>query len=175
MENVKFILSSILLVVLIAGAVYWAVFTIEPGSEHANRERQEKLEEKNEALEKEITELRNELAALKSEQGEPKPTAATTAPTPAPTVYKHQTLINELQKLIDDKVTMREKSKGTRVGTVQKFLNLYFGTNKKVDNDFGATTKADLIKFQQAVRTTADGVASTSTFQKMIEWLKKQG
>ncbi|HYD90300.1 MAG TPA: peptidoglycan-binding domain-containing protein, partial [Flavobacterium sp.] len=83
-------------------------------------------------------------------------------------------LINELQKLIDDNIFMKEKSSGTRVGTVQTFLNLYNNTSKRVDNDYGAGTKADVIKFQKAVGLTADGEAGPNTYRKMIEWLKKQ-
>ncbi|MCE9548824.1 peptidoglycan-binding protein [Candidatus Nomurabacteria bacterium] len=69
---------------------------------------------------------------------------------------------------------MKEKSRGTRVGTVQTFLNIYNGTTKKVDNDYGAGTKADVIKFQKAVGLTADGEAGPSTFAKMIDWLETQ-
>ena len=70
---------------------------------------------------------------------------------------------------------MKVGSKGTRVGTVQNFLNLYFKTSKKIDNDFGATMKADVIKFQKAVGLTADGQTGPTTYLKMIDWLKKQG
>jgi peptidoglycan hydrolase-like protein with peptidoglycan-binding domain len=99
----------------------------------------------------------------------------TTTPTKPTTVtYKHQSLINDLQKLVTDKVFMKVGSQGTRVGTVQTFLNIYNNTSKRVDNDFGAGTKTDLIVFQKAEKITADGEAGPATFQKMIDWLKKQ-
>ena len=69
---------------------------------------------------------------------------------------------------------MKEKSYGTRVGTIQTFLNIYNNTTKKVDNDYGAGTKTDVIKFQKAEKITADGEAGPSTFLKMIDWLKKR-
>lgn len=69
---------------------------------------------------------------------------------------------------------MKEKSQGTRVGTLQAFLNIYNNTSKKVDNDFGAGTKTDVINFQKAEKLLADGEAGPGTFQKMIDWLKKQ-
>jgi peptidoglycan hydrolase-like protein with peptidoglycan-binding domain len=67
---------------------------------------------------------------------------------------------------------MKEKSQGTRVGTIQTFLNIYNNTSKKIDNDYGASTKADIIKFQKNEGLTADGGAGPSTFRKMIDWLK---
>ena len=70
---------------------------------------------------------------------------------------------------------MKVGSKGTRVGTVQNFLNLYNKTSKRVDNDYGKTTKTDVIAFQKAVGLTQDGETGPTTYKKMIEWLKKQG
>ena len=69
---------------------------------------------------------------------------------------------------------MKLKSKGTRVGTVQEFLNIYNNTSKKVDNDYGAGTKTDVVNFQKKEGLTADGEAGPTTFVKMIDWLKKQ-
>ena len=93
---------------------------------------------------------------------------------PTPTaVNKNQTLINELQKLIDDGVVMKLKSRGSRVGTLQKFLNIYNKTSNKVDNDFGASTKTVLIDFQKDQGLPADGEAGKTTFEKMIDWLEK--
>ncbi|HBB54043.1 TPA: hypothetical protein DHS24_02780 [Candidatus Nomurabacteria bacterium] len=69
---------------------------------------------------------------------------------------------------------MKEKSQGTRVGTVQTFLNIYNNTSKLVDNDYGPGTKTDVMNFQKAEGITVDGEAGPGTFRKMIEWLKKQ-
>ncbi|MBI2630677.1 peptidoglycan-binding protein [Candidatus Nomurabacteria bacterium] len=70
---------------------------------------------------------------------------------------------------------MKVGSKGTRVGTIQKFLNLYNKTSKPVDNDYGPGLKADVTAYQKAAGTTADGETGPATYKKMIEWLKKQG
>lgn len=177
MENFKFILISIIIIAGMSLLGYWAVRTLEPGDAFVSKQKQIALEEKNQELEKEIRTLKNQLAALQPKEEE-KPTVTpptTTTPTkPATVTYKHQSLINDLQKLITDKVFMKVGSQGTRVGTVQTFLNIYNKTSKKVDNDFGAGTKADLIIFQKAEKITADGEAGPATFQKMIDWLKKQ-
>jgi len=174
MENFKFILISIIIIAGMSLLGYWAVRTIEPGDAFVSKQKQIALEEKNQELEKEVRILKNQLAALEPKEAE-KPVVTPTTPTKPTTVtYKHQSLINDLQKLVTDKVFMKEGSQGTRVGTVQTFLNIYNKTSKKVDNDFGAGTKTDLIIFQKAEKITADGEAGPTTFQKMIDWLKKQ-
>jgi len=183
MENFKFLLSSIIALMVLGLVGYWAIFTIEPGSEHVSKEKQKELQEKNEILTEEITELKNELRLLEGSEPQtpvvntptPTPTSKPTPTTPAPaTSSRHQTLINELQKLIDDKVVMKEKSRGTRVGTLQNFLNLYNNTTKRVDNDYGKGTVADVKAFQKAEGLTADGETGPTTYSKMIEWLRKQ-
>lgn len=85
---------------------------------------------------------------------------------------KHADLIAKLQKLIDDKILMKKGSQGTRVGTVQEFLNLYNGTDARIDNDYGDTTANAIKKFQSEQGLSADGQAGTGTYAKMIEWLK---
>lgn len=181
MEKFKFILLFIIVIACIGLIGYWAIITIEPGNAHFYKEKQLALEEKNLALQQEITELKNELNLLKTKTEESAPVA--TAPskpvekpptTSSPTSSKYQSLINDLQKLITDNVFMKVGSQGTRVGTVQTFLNLYNKTSKKVDNDYGAGTKTDVMNFQKAVGISADGETGPTTYQKMINWLKTQ-
>lgn len=158
---------------------YWAVRTLEPGDAFINKQIRQELEEKNSTLQKEVEKLKSELATLEAEkkqeevkQEEEKPVVKTQTPTT--TVYKYQSLIKELEKLISDKIIMKLGSQGTRVGTLQNFLNIYNKTSKKIDNDFGAGTKTDVINFQKAEKLLADGEAGPGTFEKMVEWLKKQ-
>lgn len=94
--------------------------------------------------------------------------------TPGTNNSTHSDLISRLQKLISDKVLMKEGSRGTRVGTVQDFLNVYNKTSGGVDNDYGAGTKTKVAAFQKAQGLTADGQAGPATYQKMIDWLNKQ-
>ena len=181
MENFKSVLFVIIFLAIVAIVGYWAFFTLEPGSLHAERQRQEELEKENEDLKEELENLKSEIRVLTLNQPTEEevieeveePTAE--EPTTPSSNSQHQTLISELQKLITDKVLMKEKSRGTRVGTVQKFLNVYNGTSKRVDNDYGPGMKTDVINFQKAEGLTADGEAGPGTFQKMIDWLKKQG
>ena len=70
---------------------------------------------------------------------------------------------------------MKVGSKGTRVGTIQTFLNLYNGTSKKTDNDYGKTTKTDVANFQKKEGLSQTGETNPTVYQKMVDWLKKQG
>lgn len=84
----------------------------------------------------------------------------------------HSDLIRRLQGLIDDNILMKEGSRGTRVGTVQEFLNLYNNTSNGIDNDYGPGTKSKVAAFQKAVGLSADGQAGPNTYKKMINWLE---
>ncbi|MFT5280691.1 MAG: hypothetical protein ACI9AR_000119 [Flavobacteriaceae bacterium] len=86
---------------------------------------------------------------------------------------EHNALITELDKLIDDKVVMKVGSRGTRVGTVQKFLNVFEGKDARIDNDFGNGTKASIVAFQKSAGITSDGEPGPGTYQEMIDWLQK--
>ncbi len=86
---------------------------------------------------------------------------------------EQQDVLDALGRLIDDNIYMKKGSRGTRVGTVQKFLNFYFDTNKTVDNDYGPGTLADVKKFQSEEGLDADGLAGPATYKKMIEVLKQ--
>lgn len=177
MDKLKFGLFSIVVLGTLGLMWYWSVSTIESGSEHAAREKVLLLEQENETLAKQVKELEAELAVLAPEEKEtvatvPTKTEEKPAPTTSTSTDKDQTLINELQKLIDDKVNMKQGSAGARVGTVQKFLNRYNNTTTKIDNDYGPGMVKLVTAFQKAEGLTADGEAGASTFSKMISWLK---
>ncbi|MFA5773175.1 MAG: peptidoglycan-binding protein [Candidatus Paceibacterota bacterium] len=186
MENFKFILSSILIVVLLGFAGYWAFSTIESGSTHVDSQKQKELEQENKNLTKEVTDLKKEIGLLQADKEQAladqvqanleaeaiKIPVATTLTPAKPTVSKNQSLINELQKLVDGKIYLKLKSQGPAVGTVQKFLNIYNKTSNKIDNDYGASTKTTVLNFQKAQGLTADGETGPSTYSKMISWLK---
>lgn len=176
MENFKLFLTGTLAILVLVLGGYWAVATIEPGSSHVDRQKQKALEEENETLREEVEKLKNELRLLAGENGPVTEPPAPTNDTPpkTSTTYKYDTLIKELEQLVKDNITMKEKSKGTRVGSIQNFLNLYNNTSNRVDNDYGKTTKTKVAAFQKAEGLTADGEAGPTTFQKMIDWLKKQ-
>jgi len=176
LENLKGILILVVSILVIALLGLWAIRTLEPGDLSAAKQRQAELEATNQSLTIEVEELRNKVAELEAKQEEIKNTVVEVVETtPTITTYKHQSLINELNKLVTDKIYMKQGSRGTRVGTVQNFLNIYNNTSNKIDNDYGPTMKSRVTAFQKAEGLIADGEAGVNTFSKMIEWLKKQG
>lgn len=172
MEKLKFILTTILVLVVVGLIGYWAIASMQTGSEHVASEKIKQLQDENGSLKNEIDDLNKELDALRPKIEVPPETNK--EETPQPVVYKYQSLMDELQKLINDGIYMKVGSNGTRVGTVQKFLNIYNNTSGGVDNDYGAGTKKLVTAFQKAEGLTADGEAGVNTFKKMIEVLKKK-
>lgn len=186
MEKLKFALFSIVVLALVGILGYWAVATIKSGSEFAATQKIGELQQQNEDLTKQIADLTQQLNNSEAQVVSLTPALTqTVTPSTTPntstktstktTTYKNQTLINQLQQLITDNINMKLNSTGTRVGTVQTFLNLYNNTSNKVDNDYGASTVKAISAFQKAQGLTADGQAGASTFNKMISWLQKQG
>jgi len=178
MENFKFALVSIIILILFALGGYWAINSMQSSSEYVKNQKIKELEDANEALQKQVDALTSDIAS-----SQPVSAAVAEAPNeqpktetkPAAPVYKYQSLITDLQKLVNGNIYLKLHSSGPAVGTVQKFLNLYNKTKNKIDNDYGATTKAAVAAFQKAQGLTADGNAGPGTFKKMIAWLKKQG
>jgi len=178
MEDFKSTLFGVIIFLILGLVGYWAVASLQSGPEHLASRGEKQLQEKSE----EFKDLNNEpvLDAVDTVpevvKEEPKPVVEKPKEELAqPTKYKNQALIDELQKLVDGNIFMKLKSVGTRVGTVQKFLNLYNDTSLRIDNDYGETMKKAIIAFQKANGLTADGEAGPTTFKKMIDWLKKQG
>ncbi len=180
MEKLKSTIFFLGIFILIGFLGFWAVSTIQSGDEHVEREKIEKLESENEELKKEVEKLKDELSVFQpevvDEPGEepvvnPEVKKEESAPAAA---SKYQDLINELEKLVEDNITIKLKSRGTRVGTIQKFLNIYNQTSNRIDNDYGASTQKAVIEFQKEQNLLADGEAGKTTFEAMIEWLKNE-
>lgn len=183
MEDIKSIISTIIILGLLGLGGYWAFSTMESGSSHIDKQKLEQLENENKELKNEVSKLNSEISTLTLQKEEAKIVAEETklteevAPekpittTPLATISKYQSLINELQKLVNGNVYLKKGSTGTQVGTVQKFLNIYNKTSNRVDNDYGTSTVAAVKNFQKAQKLTADGEAGPGTFKKMISWL----
>jgi len=108
---------------------------------------------------------------LPEPEPEPEP-VATPEPEPEPVnqlTADEQKLVADLQGLIEEVVVMKEGSSGTRVGVVQRFLNLYLDRSDRVDNAYGSGTAARVRDFQKDQGITADGQTGPNTYRKMIE------
>jgi len=181
MEKMKFGLLSIVVLFILGLLGYWAISTIQSGSEYQANQRLEELIKENNDLKIQVATLTDEVEALRpqeeqdTEDNSDEPADQADKPVPTQTTYKYQSLINDLQKLVDGNILMKLKSTGTRVGTVQQFLNVYNKTSNKIDNDFGPSMEKAIIAFQKDQGISADGQVGPGTYNKMIDWLKKQG
>ncbi len=180
MENFKFALFSIIIISLLTLVGYWGFSTIESGSSHSDNQELIKLTQENKNLEEKNSGLLDEITVLESKMNEQKQITQKeeiiikNQKLAEHSISKYQSLINSLQKLVAGNISMKKGSRGTRVGIVQKFLNIYNKTSSRVDNDFGKKMEVSIKNFQKGQRLTADGVAGSNTFRKMIDWLKKQ-
>jgi len=176
MENFKFALFSIVILALLAFIGFWAFSTIESGSGHLGNQELKELTKENKDLKEQVSDLKNEISKIESQIEEQIQAEEKVIETPEPitTKLKYQSLINEMQKLVDGNIYMKRGSLGTRVGTVQKFLNVYNSTSNKIDNDYGPGMETVIKKFQKEQGLISDGEAGPNTFRKMIDWLKKQ-
>lgn len=82
-------------------------------------------------------------------------------------------LTAKIQKIIDQKIVLKNGSRGAYVGAIQEFMNLYFKKSAKIDNDFGKLLEADLKKFQTQNKISATGQTGPQTLNAMVAWLKK--
>ncbi|HAE36700.1 MAG: Cell surface protein [Candidatus Nomurabacteria bacterium GW2011_GWF2_35_66] len=193
MENFKSILVLIIILGIVSLIGFWAISTIESGDDHLSNQQQKELENKNKELEKEIVALKNQIKEIVAnnekelmntkeapseedatkQAGSVQPIVKDPATT-EPAVLKYQTLINELQKILNSKMILKKGSQGVSVGSVQKFLNIYNKTSNRVDNDYGTSTVTAVTKFQKDQGITVSGETGVTTTSRMIDWLKKQ-
>ncbi len=181
METFKSTIFSILILAIFGGAIYWSITTMQSGSGFVADQRIKQLKVENENLKKELKNSTVEPAIVVSVQPDPVSVAPVDVkpqtenkPVVTPTTYKYQSLINEIQSLINKNITLKLKVTGTSVGTLQKFLNVYNKTSNKIDNDYGKSSQTLVIAFQKSQSLTANGEVNVTTFKKMIDWLKKQ-
>lgn len=165
MESFKANFLIFLFIIILAGLGYWAVQGI-------------KMSTGTLVVENQIEDVGPIVTTNPSEEQPPapiqeeEPIKETPAPTqPQTPADDDASLIGDLQELIDAKILMKKGSRGTRVGTVQKFL-IEYGVDMTADNDYGDTTVNAVKKFQKENGLSADGQAGSTTFQKMIDWLK---
>lgn len=169
METLKANFLILLFFVALAGVGYWAINSLQVKPEEFDaRERDIRPVVVNEPTGG-FTESPSEEITPAVEE---KPTTPVTETDTDTSIYGD--LKTALQKLVTDNVLMKKGSRGTRVGTIQEFLNIYNGTDSKIDNDYGATTENQIKVFQKAEGLTADGQSGPGTYKKMIDWLNKQ-
>lgn len=168
MNEFKFQLSTIVLVALLAFGAYWAFTNLDTGVRY-QRDDIIVSDPETDAVVDEVIVQNDDTTDVIVEQEQ------TDVPDSMPTPSlseEQQTLLAELEDLIVDDIFMREGSRGTRVGTVQNFLNLYLDTESSVDNQYGPGTRARVRQFQEQEGLSADGLAGPSTYGAMIDVLE---
>ena len=170
MNELKYQMTQIIFLVLLGLGAYWALTSLDSGVTYT---RDQIVENQTEVgvPDEQVNAVNNETLLVVNETPEETPI---TNPDPEPTVSSHQELIDDLQKLVDDNTTMDSGANGTRVGTVQKFLAVYFEDRTiSIDNDFGPTTKSLVKEFQTQELNGGDGRIGPNTLKEMISYLKK--
>jgi len=169
LESLKANFIIFLFFVAILGAGYWAVDSLQISSEkfYPVKENIHPIVQNGPPNQESKTET-------VANNNQPQPQSPAVNQPITSSNFEFEDLKQKIQKLIDDNVLMKNGSRGTRVGTVQEFLNLYNGTDSRIDNDFGNTTENQVKVFQRAEGLNADGQTGLSTYRKMIEWLSKQ-
>jgi len=175
MNEFKFQLTTFALVALLAFGGYWAFATLDRGVTYSKEDLAIVPTQEQEKPDELIATMPVIDTTIEEVQETELPESSNTTTTTTTTTLNAQDAqtLAELQKLVVDNINMKEGSAGTRVGTVQKFLNLYFEKQTGIDNGYGPTTRERVKQFQQEQGLTADGLAGPTTYQKMIDVLKK--
>ncbi len=170
MNEFKYQFVNVLLLALLGFGIYWAFSTIDNGIIYDRELVVQDAGSEKDQVEVIFDNTKSAEANLDRENVNDKPT-----PKKEEKVLSddEKFVLTKLEGLIADKIQMKKGSRGTRVGTVQKFLNMYFEKQVKVDNQYGPTTIARVKEFQQKEGLGADGFAGINTYKKMIEVLKK--
>lgn len=176
MENFKFVVISIIILIILGLGGYWAFTTIESGSTHAYNQKIKDLKNENEKLSKELDLLKSkaETSSEENKLPEEENIKIETKKTEVekPIVSKYQNLVDRLQKMVDDNIYLKLKSKGVMVGSIQEFFNIYNKTSNKIDNDFGVKLETTVKNFQKAQGVAVSGQVGPNTLKAMIVWLK---
>ncbi len=163
MNEFKYRFINFVLLVLLGLGIYWAFTSIDNGITY----------DKNMTVNTtEVTEPLEEVVLFDNTKNE------TLEPTEDPVIpvveNNNNELIKKLQTLVENKTTMDSGASGSKVGTVQEFLVIYFKDKEvSIDNDFGPTTKGLVRDFQKAELDGGDGRIGPNTLSAMVKYLNK--
>ncbi|MFT7328324.1 MAG: hypothetical protein ACI870_000511 [Crocinitomicaceae bacterium] len=176
MNELKYQLTQFIFLVILGLAAYWALTNLDNGISYTRDNIVQDADLSQEEPDQQANTVNNQiiLTALDASGeleviAEEKPIVETT-----PASVENSELISAIETLVADGITMDNGDTGSRVGTVQKFLDIYFGDKKvSIDNDFGPTTKGLVRDFQNTELNGGDGRIGPNTLRAMIEYLKK--
>ena len=181
MENLKFTVTSLIMVLVIAAIGFLAYMALERGDESGLKQQVRELKQQVDEKDETIVELERQIASLsvdlegqqeivaEQEEAEQEESEVSNEPSSS----SHADLLAALQNLKSRGVVLEPGNSGSSVGTIQKFLNVYNNTSGGVDNDFGPGTRGKVENFQANEGLTVDGGVGPGTLGEMIDWLSE--
>ena len=160
MNELKFQLTTFLLVAILAFGGYWAFTTLDTGVTYTKDQTVVVLDDDP------VDVIEPVVTVVDGEEGNQETLIEDPVTYSADLSAEETELVEKLQGLIDDGINMKEGSRGTRVGTVQNFLNIYLDTQSGVDNQYGPGTLARVKEFQDAEGLEADGFSRSCNLPK---------
>ena len=179
MNELKYQITQIFFLVLLGFGAYWAFTNIDDGITYSRDETVTVMD--NDQLPDEIVNVienenivsagsevivdesnQNALIGIDSSEEEPSESLDTL----------NEEIILEIQELEEENIILSSGSSGSRVGVVQRFLDIYFSDrNITIDNDYGPTTTRLVREFQVSELGGGDGRVGPNTLNAMLEWL----
>lgn len=174
MNELKYQITQIVFLVLLGLGAYWAFTHLDNGISYTRDEIVTVAQNTDIVPDETISVIDNEtLLTATGEEIESNIPAEDDEVVITPSSSNdNEDLISDLQKIIEADIIMKSGSNGTRVGSVQKFLDLYFEDKDVVaDNDFGPGTTRLVKEFQTKELNGGDGRVGPNTLKEMIKWL----
>ena len=181
MENLKFTVTSSIMVFVIAAVGFLAYMALEKGDESGLKQQVRELKAQLVEKQEEVTELERQVALLSVDlEGQQEIVAEQEEAAEQQTESSTETssgsdseLLTALKSLKSRGVVLEPGDSGSSVGTIQKFLNVYNNTSGGVDNDFGPGTRGKVENFQANEGIGVDGGVGPGTLSAMIKWLEE--
>ena len=172
MDNIKSFLFYLIVLVIIAGAGYWAFTSIDTGQEFA-RKKAERLAYEAQVEEEKAARALAELEALEEEKALLEKALEEEIEEVPEVDPEAEKLKADLEDLLERGTILEPGDSGTLVMRIQKFLNFYDkDLNLTEDQDFGPSTRKAVEKFQKENGLNPDGGIGPKTIKKMIEVLE---
>lgn len=180
MNELKYQITQILFLVLLGFGAYWAFTHLDDGISYS-RDEIVILDDEVRSPDETVNVIDNENILLAGSENTvddsdtvtPEVNTPETPATEPVTPSSNDDLLSDLQQLVEANIIMESGSSGSRVGTVQEFLNIYFeDRNISVDNDYGPGTTRLVREFQTSELNGGDGRVGPNTLRAMIEWLE---
>ncbi len=175
MNEFKYQISQLILVVVLALGAYWAFTRLDNGISYTREQVVDVEPTQEEALPEENTTTSPEEVPAENSETSPEPTAETPEVNQNPTATLDKAaLITKLESVLALNTIYASGVTNDNIKSVQEFLAFYFPEKGITpDGAFGPGTKQIVLDFQNKELGGGDGRIGPNTLKKMIEILKK--